>query len=77
MADGTVWQGVDQARHASVDRLPVLDRGPPQTGTVGESRDVQEQIGRAAERRVDGHRVAHGGIGKDVARGQAALPKLH
>ncbi len=40
--------------------------GRAQAGRVRDGRDVQEQIGRAAEGGVDDHRVADGGVGHDV-----------
>ena len=55
-------------RHAAVDVVPIFERGPRQAGRVGDGRQVQQQIRRAAEGREDGHRVADRGIGQDVGR---------
>ena len=63
-----VRQHVDEPRHLAVDRAPVVDRRASQSGGVRDRRDVQQQVRRAAERRVHDHRVAHGGVGEDVAR---------
>ena len=53
-------------------RLQSSTVGPAQPGAIGDGGDVQQQVRRAAERRVHGHRVAEGGVGEDVAdRGHA------
>ena len=67
MADGAVGQGIDQPRHLQIDRVPIVDRGASQSGGVGDRRDVQQQIGRAAEGRMHDHGVADRGVGQNVA----------
>ncbi len=52
---------------------PVLDRRPRQTGREGDRRHVQQQVRRAAERRVHDHRVVDRGLGEDVPQRQAPL----
>ncbi len=47
--------------------MPVIDGRPPQAGGEGDGGDVQDQVRRAAEGRVDRHRVADRAIVEDVA----------
>ncbi len=63
-----VRQHVDEPRHLLVDRAPVVDGRTSQSGRVRDRRDVQQQVRRAADRRVHDHRVAHGGVGENLAR---------
>ena len=53
MMNRAVRQHADQARHAAIDGNPVLDRRPFQSGGVRDGGNVQQQIRRAAERRVN------------------------
>jgi len=39
MADGPVWQHIDEARHATVDLHPLLDDRPPQPGGMRDGRE--------------------------------------
>ena len=78
-AHGGVWavgQHVHQARHAPVDRQPVVDDGTTQARRVRDGRHVQEQIGGAAKRCVHRHRVADGAVGQHVAGGDAGADHL-
>ena len=64
-----VGQDAHQPRDPAVDLVPVVDGRPGQARGEGDRGDVQEQVGRAAERGVDRHGVADGAVGQDVARG--------
>src|SRR5256885_97796 len=44
-----------------------------EAGVIGDGGDVQQQVHRAAEGSVNGHGIANGGIGQDVARVDAAF----
>ena len=68
---GPLGRTLDQPRDLDVDVVPVVDGRPAQAGGEGDRGDVQQQVRRAAERGVDDHRVADGGVGEDVARGRA------
>ena len=68
MSDRAVGQRIDQARHAAIDVDPVLDGRPPQAGGIGDGRNVQQQVRRAAEGRMHDHRVADRGVGQNVAQ---------
>ena len=57
----------------AVDARPVLDGRPPEACRIRDRRDVQQQIGRAAEGRVDDHRVVQGVVGEDVLRADSRL----
>ena len=59
MVHRPVGQHRDEPRHAAIDLAPVVDRRPRQPGGEGDRRNVQQQVRRAAERRVDDHRVAN------------------
>ena len=76
MMPRAVRQDIDDARHAAVDGDPVFDRRTRQPGGVGDGRDVQQQIGGAAERGVHSHRVANARRPKNVAHGDAARFEL-
>ena len=52
-----VGQGIDQTRRGAIHADPVVHRGRPQPGRVGNRRNVQQQVGRAAEGRVHQHGV--------------------
>ena len=74
-ADGRVvrraiGQNIHDPRDLDVDLVPVVARRPGEARGKGDRRDVQEQVRGTAERGVNGHRVADGGVGQDVARGQ-------
>ena len=62
-----VGKRVDETRNLAVEAGPVLHGRTPQAGRVGDGRDVQHEIGRAAEGRVADHRVVDGVVGQDVA----------
>ncbi len=68
-----VGQHIHQARHAPVDRDPIVDGWARQAGRVGDRRDVEQQVGGAAEGCVDRHRVVDRFAGQDVARGEPAF----
>ena len=63
---GAVGQRVDEARDLAVDVCPVFGGWAVEPGGVGDGGDVEQEIGRAAEGRVDDHGVADGGVGEDV-----------
>ena len=67
-----VGQNADQPGDLDVDLVPVVDGGPRQSGGEGDGRDVEQQVGRSAERGVDDHGIANGGIGEDIGERQAA-----
>ena len=52
-----VGQHVDEPGDGPVDPAPVVDGRPRQARRVGDRRDVQQQVRRAAEGGVDDHRV--------------------
>ena len=58
MMHRAVGQHIDEARHAAVDVDPVVHCRPRQARRVRDGGNVQQQIRRAAERRMNGHRVA-------------------
>ncbi len=68
MPHRSVGQDVDETRDFAVNRTPVFDRWPAQPGRVSDGRNVQEQVGRTAERRVNDHGVADRGVRDDGAR---------
>jgi hypothetical protein len=75
MVPGPVRQCIHQPGRRAVDAVPVRDRWPRQTGGVGEGGNVQEEVGRAAECRVDEHRVlervrCQDRLQRDPSRGQ-------
>ena len=72
-AAGAVGEGVDEARDFAVDRGPVGGGGAAEAGGVGDGRDVEQEVGRAAEGCVEDHGVADGGVGEDVAGADAEL----
>ena len=72
MVAGPVGQHVHQPRHLPVDVDPVLHHRASQPRRVRDRGQVEQQIRRAADRRVHHHGVPHRGVGDDVARGQAA-----
>jgi len=73
MADGAVGQHIDQARHRGVDAAPVGDGGQRKAGSVGDSGDVEQQVGAAPKRGVDDHGVVQRVGAEDVAGRQARL----
>ena len=44
---------------------------------MGDGRDVQQQVGRTAKGRMDGHRITQRGVGEYRPRGQADLLTGH
>ncbi len=73
MTDRTIGQTVDEPRHERVD---FAERGgvwPLQTRCGGDRRDVQQQIGAAADGRVNQHRVEDRIVGQDLAHRFTAL----
>jgi hypothetical protein len=77
MADGAVGQHVDQAGHAEIDAVPILDRRPPQPRLEGDGRDVQQEVRRAAAGRVHGERVLDGIVGQNMTSRQLFLGQGH
>ena len=71
MVGGSIGHHADQAGRAAVNSNPILHRGPTETGRMGDGRNVQQQVGRTTEGRMDGHRIAQRGVGQHCARGQA------
>ena len=61
-----IGQDIDEPRHFAINGNPVLDRRAVQAGGMRDGRNVQEQIGRAAECRVNSHRVAKSGFGENL-----------
>ncbi len=77
VADGSVGQCIDEARRAAVHVFPIVNRGPSHPGGERDCRDVQQQVGRAAERGVNDHGIVKGRVGKNVADADAALVEAH
>ena len=73
---GTVGKHAHEPRDADVDLVPVVARRPPQPGGEGDRRDVQKQVRRPPERRMDGHGVSDRAVGQDIASRQTAPRKL-
>ena len=74
---GTVRQRIDEPGHPAVDGRPIARVGPAQSGGVSNGGDVQDQVRRSAERRVDDHGVAKRGVGHDVAHRDVAPFHVH
>ena len=52
-----IRQRIHQPRNTSIDMRPIFRRRAIQAGGMGDSRHVQQQIRRAAERGMNHHRV--------------------
>ncbi len=76
MSDRPVRQGIDKARDAAVDVVPIFDRRPPQAGGMGDGRHVQQQIGRAPASGMDDHRVADRGLAQNGRERHLALGQV-
>ncbi len=72
-----VGQNAHQPRHLTVDARPVIDVRNSAARRMGNGRDMQQQVGRAAERGMDHHRVLNRFVGEDIACGDAAVIQLH
>ena len=72
-----VWQRVHDSWHFAADPRPVVRDRTTEAGGVGDGGHVQDQVGRAAERRMRHHRVFDRGIGQDAAQGDTALLQRH
>ena len=57
MIDRPVGKRVHQARRHPVDPLPVLHRGPPESGGVRQRGDVKKKVRRSSKRRMHQHRI--------------------
>ena len=68
-------QGVDETRHRRVDAPPVVHARPLETCRVRDRRHVDQEVRRAAERRVQEHRVLDGLVRHHV-RERAAVDRL-
>jgi hypothetical protein len=77
MMPRTIRQSVDQTRHAAVDRGPIGRGRAAEARGMRDRRQVQDQVGRTAERGVGHHRVVQGGIGEDVAHAHPARFEPH
>jgi hypothetical protein len=67
-----IRQHVHKTGRRQVHPMPVLDGRLSQASRMGDRRHVQEEVGRPAKCRVNGHRVVNRVIGKDVARTEGA-----
>ena len=71
-----IGQRVDQPRHTAIDTIPIVHGGALQTGLMRHRGQMQNQVRRTAEGRVNHHRIVDG-LGRDhVARGDTALHHL-
>ena len=77
IAGGAVGQHVHQARHGAVDRRPIFHHRAAQPGGMGDGRNVQQQIGAAAEGGVHHHGIVHGILGQNIGHGPAGGFHLH
>ena len=68
-----VGESVDEARNLAIDVCPVFCGGPLEFCGVGDGGDVQEEVGRSAEGRVDDHGVVDCGLGEDVVSSKMQL----
>ena len=73
VVSGAVGESVDESRDLAVDAGPVFCCGPVEFRGVGDGGDVEQEIGGAAEGRVDDHRVVDGGVGEDVLSSKVQL----
>ncbi len=73
VSDGAIGQRIDEARDLAIDLDPIFAGRAAQAGGVGDRGDVQEQVGRSAERRVDDHRVTNRLVGQHVAQADGLL----
>ena len=63
---------IDQHRHRAADRVEFLQIDA-QAGAAGDRREMDEPVGRAADRLQHHHGIAEGGLGEQFARLQSAL----
>ena len=68
-----IGQYADQARHLFIYAYPVLHRRNMAARLMRNRRNVQQEIGGAAECRVDHHGVFNRAIGEDILRRDALL----
>ena len=73
MVLGAVGQRIDDPGDFLVHGDPVVHRRPAQAGGMGDGGNMQQQVCRAAEGRMDHHGVRECIVGDDVATGEAAL----
>ena len=72
---GAVGECVDEPRDLLVHCDPIVDGGAAQTGRVRNRGNVEQQVGRSAERGVHDHGVGDGRIGQQIAAGEASFFK--
>jgi hypothetical protein len=72
MALGAIRERVDEARHLAIDARPIVYRGTRQSRGMRDGGQMQNQVRRPAESRVNHQRVAHVGIGENSAHGEPA-----
>src|SRR4030095_16825908 len=77
MANGSIGEGVDEARRLAIYLFPVVNGRSAHASGKSNCWDVQQEVCRAAERGVDEHGVAKGGVGENVTHAHAALIKPH
>ena len=69
MSLGPVRQDIDKPWHICVDALPIGDCGAGQSGSVRDSGNMEQQIGRPAKGGVDDHGVVKSLLGKNIGAG--------
>ena len=77
MADGAIRQRVHETRRGAVRGDPVVHFWNREARGVCDGGDVEQQIRRAADGRVDDERVADGSVGEDVATAESACIEIH
>ena len=77
MVGGSIGHHAHEAGRAAVNGDPIVHRGSAKACRMGDGRDVQQQVGRTAKGRMDGHRITQRGVGQDRPRGQADLLTGH
>ncbi len=70
---GSIWQGIDQARHSAIDGSPIIRRRAAKAGSMGDRRNVQKKIGRSAKSGVYDHSVSDRRVRQDATRANAEL----
>ena len=68
MIIGAIRQNADQPGNLDVDLMPVVDGRAFQSCGKRDGGDMEQQIGRPAERGMNDHGVANGGISEYVGK---------
>ena len=77
MVARTIGKDIDEPRHLSIDRLPILDRRAPPPRSEGNRRNVKQEVRRSAAGCVRGHRIIQSIIRNEISAAKPGVGSSH